>query len=89
LRFSFAPAIAQVGAIHEKGIPGRGYANQGLITPVNRPRRNKDRGSKTRIPLIVVLTEGVIFGGVSSETWGAIFIISIALGKFYISIFDE
>jgi hypothetical protein len=27
------------------------------------------------MPLIVVPTEGVIFGGVSSETWGVIFTI--------------
>jgi hypothetical protein len=60
---------------------------QGLITPVNRPSRNKDKGSNTKMPLIVVPTEGVIFGGVSSETWGIIFTILMAVMMFDFCIF--
>jgi hypothetical protein len=48
---------------------------------VKRPSKNKDKGSNTKIPLIVVPTEGVIFGGVSSEAWEVIFMILILSNK--------
>jgi hypothetical protein len=40
------------------------------------------------MPLIVVPTEGVMFGGVSSETWGVIFTILIVLSELNTFTFD-
>jgi hypothetical protein len=68
---------------------GFDYYNQGLITPVKRPSKNKDNGSNTKMPLMVVPTEGVIFGSVNSDIWGVVFMMLIDLRKFNLLIIAE